>query len=145
MTSSQIISRFQLRIRRKGVALVDTPKGILVVSGRNKIFSLPGGGAEKWESREKAAIRELYEETGLKALNSHFFSSYRGKIWHDHRGNETQNHTKVFIIEVNGVPKPRHEIKHVAYWSSNSKIKITKGTKKIITKYLEESTNTVFR
>ncbi len=43
--------------RRKGVAIVDTNKGILVVAGRSKKFILPGGGAKKWESRKKATIR----------------------------------------------------------------------------------------
>ena len=55
--------------RHRGTAIVDTPNGILVASGRKKIFLLPGGGTErkKKESRRKAAIRELREETGLIA------------------------------------------------------------------------------
>jgi uncharacterized protein (DUF779 family) len=44
-------------MRRKGIAIVDTDIGILVVAGRSKKFSLPGGGAEKWESRNKAFSR----------------------------------------------------------------------------------------
>ena len=48
-----------VKIRRKGVAIVHTNKGILVVSGRRKIFMLPGGGADRGESRRKATIREL--------------------------------------------------------------------------------------
>jgi len=127
-----------VRRRRKGLAIVDTHEGILVVSGKSKIFALPGGGAEKWESRKTATIRELYEETGLHTINSQYFFSYRGKVWHDHRGNETQNHTKVFIIEAKGTPRPRHEIKHVAFWTPNSKIRIIKGTRKIITKYIKQ-------
>ena len=53
-------------IRRKGVAIVDSPKGILVVAGKTKVFHLPGGGTKKGEDRKKAAVRELHEETGLK-------------------------------------------------------------------------------
>ena len=64
------------RIRRKGVAIVDTPKGILVVA-ISDIFILPGGGAKPWENRKKAAIRELYEETGLRTKKiKYLFNCY---------------------------------------------------------------------
>ncbi len=72
--------------RRKGVAIVDTNKGILVVARVNRKFALPGGGAEKWESREKATIRELYEETGLKTKNITYLFRYIGSKWHTHSG-----------------------------------------------------------
>ena len=65
------------RIRKKGIAIVETRKGILVVSGNNKkIFGLPGGGADKGESRRRAASRELREETGLKTKSSKFFTVF---------------------------------------------------------------------
>lgn len=51
--------------RRKGVAIVDTNKGILV-GAIHDTFILPGGGAKLGESRKKATIRELHEEAGLK-------------------------------------------------------------------------------
>ena len=54
--------------RRRGTAIVEFPEGILVVSQGSEYFMLPGGGANKGESRRKAAIRELKEETGLKSL-----------------------------------------------------------------------------
>ena len=54
-----------MRIRRKGVAIVESRKGVLVVAGRREVFALPGGGADKGESRKKATMRELREETGL--------------------------------------------------------------------------------
>jgi len=43
-------------VRRRGTAIVETPNGILVVAGRSKKFMLPGGGAEKRESRKRAAM-----------------------------------------------------------------------------------------
>jgi 8-oxo-dGTP diphosphatase len=127
--------------RRKGVALVDTPKGILVVSDRKKIFSLPGGGANKGESREKATIRELYEETGLKTQKVIYLFSYKGHKWKTHKGKIIINYAKVFLIKTKGIAKPRHEIKHISYYHPNSRIRISGRTKSIINSYLEIKQN----
>ena len=126
-----------IKKRRKGVAIVDTPKGILVVAGRSKKFMLPGGGAKRGESRRKAAIRELYEETGLKAIKVKYLFSYVGRKWHTKKGSIVRNYAKVFLIEAKGNPRPRSEIKYIAFWRPGSKLNITKGTKKIISKYIE--------
>lgn len=59
--------------RRRGTAIVETPKGILVVASSNGVYLLPGGGANDGESRTDADIRELKEETGLIATNTKFW------------------------------------------------------------------------
>jgi len=125
-----------VRIRRKGVALVDTSKGILVVAGRRKIFALPGGGADKGESRKHAAMRELREETGLFTKKRTYLFSYYGGKWHTRKGS-VKNHAKVFLIRAYGHARPRHEIKHIAYWKPGCKLRISSGTEKLIKKYLE--------
>jgi len=125
-------------IRRKGVVIVDTSKGILVVAGRSKRFILPGGGAEKLESRKKAAIRELYEETGLKTKSISYLFRYVGGKWPTYKKELVRNHTKVFLVKTKGIPKPRHEIKYIAYWKPENDINITKGTKLIIEKYVNK-------
>jgi len=123
-----------MRIRRKGVALVDTPGGILVVSGRRKIFTLPGGGADKGETRRRAAMRELREETGLWTVSRKYLFSYVGRVWPTKKG-AVRNHAKVFLIKTKGRARPRHEIKYVAYWKPGSKIKISNKTRELIEKY----------
>jgi 8-oxo-dGTP diphosphatase len=128
-----------MRIRRKGVALVDSKKGILVVSGRSKIFSLPGGGANKNESRKHATIRELEEETGLKTKSIKYLLSYKGKRWHNHKGISVINYVKVFLVKAEGEAKPKNEIKYIFWWKPDSKINISERTKKIIDEYLKNN------
>lgn len=123
--------------RRKGVAIVDTPKGILVVAGRSKKFMLPGGGAEKWESRKRAAIRELKEETNLETKDIRYLFNYTGGKWHTHRGSSIRNLAKVFLVKAKGTARPRNEIKYTAFWKPGSKIHMTSGTKEVIGRYLD--------
>jgi 8-oxo-dGTP diphosphatase len=113
--------------RRRGTAVVDTSKGIVVVSMSGRTYSLPGGGARRGESREKATIRELREETGLIAADCSYLFEYTSfSTCH-----------KVFLINCDGTPEPRHEIKHVAYFNpNNSRITISYTTQKIIDRYL---------
>ena len=110
--------------RRRGTAIVDTPKGILVVSHNNRTFYLPGGGAEKGETRRDAAIRELKEETNLQTLTCKFLFEYESF---------TNSH-KVFLIESNGIAKPSNEIQYVNFFNG-SNIKISNTAWEILEQY----------
>jgi len=125
-----------MRIRKKGLALVETPKGFLVVASKNKIFTLPGGGIDKGESRRRATMRELREETGLRSESVNYLFSYKGNRWADNRGRITINYAKVFLIKVSGKAKPKSEIKYIRYWKPGSKLKISRRTQWIFNKYL---------
>ncbi|NJL43716.1 MAG: NUDIX domain-containing protein [Nitrosarchaeum sp.] len=126
-----------IRKRRRGTAIVETSKGILVTSGRSKIFILPGGGANKGETRTVAAIRELKEETGLTANYVKVLFRYAGRVHKSHSGGFFQDHHTVCLIKADGIPKPKHEIKHIAYYHPDSDIKISKTTQEIIDKFQE--------
>ncbi len=126
------------RRRKKGVAIVKSSKGILLVSGKKRIFTLPGGGAKRGESRKEAASRELREETNLKSKGSKFLFAFRGKEWKDYKGQSVRNHTKVFLVNPKGRARPRNEVKQIAHWKPGSKLKISTGTKRVIKRYLEQ-------
>jgi 8-oxo-dGTP diphosphatase len=114
----------QILKRRRGTAIVDSSSGILVVSHNNRTFYLPGGGAEKGESRKDATIRELKEETNLQTLACKFLFEYESL---------TNNH-KVFLIESTGTAKPSSEIKYIDYFDG-SNLKVSNTAWEIIEQY----------
>ncbi len=126
----------RFRKRRRGTAVVDTSKGILVVSEDGKTYHLPGGAAKNGESRKDAAIRELEEETGLKATEYSYLFDCTSRIHRDIKGGFYQDTHKVYLTKASGVAEPKNEIKHVAY-TTDSNVNLSGTTKKIIAKYLE--------
>ena len=113
--------------RRRGTAILETDKGILLTAMSRGTFLLPGGGANKGESRFRAAIRELEEETGLMANYAKIIFRHES---HSHE------HT-VVLVRAKGTPKPKQEVKYIDYYKPEKNIKISKGTKEIIKKYYE--------
>jgi ADP-ribose pyrophosphatase YjhB (NUDIX family) len=124
-------------IRRRGTAIVDTPKGILIAS-HHKTWLLPGGGANRGESREKAAIRELREETGLRAISCRYLFEYN----EPDDGRRIRNLHKVFLIEAEGKPRPNHhDVHHLAFWKPDCNIKLSPTTTRIVNQYTAEFKN----
>jgi len=121
--------------RRRGTALVETEQGILVTAGRGGVFLLPGGGANRGESRTKAAMRELREETGLKPYYAKYLFRHRGRVSKSHGHGYFQDHHTVCLIKAHGTPSPRHEIKYVAFYKPGSGVRISGITREIIEKY----------
>ncbi len=116
--------------RRRGTAIVETDKGILVASGRSKIFLTPGGGANRKESRMQAAIRELKEETGLEPYVAVALFKFTGPAHKTHQDLHT-----VYYVKAQGKPRPRHEVKHVAYYTPDSDIRLSSSSKEILKRY----------
>lgn len=125
--------------RRRGTAIIETSRGILVASGKRKIFLLPGGGAKKGETRQQAAIRELEEETGLHAHSVKYLFSYKGKPHKSYSGGYFQDHHKVFLVKSYGHCRPRKEIKQLAWYKQDSDICLSQTTREIIEKYQSEA------
>lgn len=122
-------------MRRRGTAIVETPNGILVVADKSGLYLLPGGAARKGESRKNAAIRELKEETGLIATNVKFLFRHMGHLHKSHSCGHFRDHHTVVIVQANGIPLPRNEIKYVNYYLPNSEVRISRTTKEIIDRF----------
>ena len=122
--------------RRCGTAIVEFPEGILVVSQDSESFMLAGGGANKGESRRRAAMRELQEETGLKPLGSKYLFAYKGKLHRNYKGGHFRDYHKVFLIKADGTPTPQREIKRIAFFKEGSCLKLVYSSKEIIEKFL---------
>ena len=120
--------------RRRGTAIVDTAKGILVVSLDGSNFTLPGGGAHRDESRREAAIRELMEETRMKAVSLTPLFEFLGGAHKGPRGGTFRNAHKVFLVTATGTPEPGQEVKRVAYYDGSGP-SLTPSAEKIIAKY----------
>ncbi|MCD6568228.1 MAG: NUDIX domain-containing protein [Dehalococcoidia bacterium] len=125
----------EVKKRRRGTAIVETEKGILVTAGRSKIFLLPGGGANRGEPRIEAAMRELWEETSLKPYYAKYLFRHRGRISKSHGHGYFQDHHTVCLVKAHGNPSPRHEIEYVAFYKPDSGVHISGVTREIIEKY----------
>lgn len=121
-------------VRRRGTAIVEIASGILVVSKDGRVFTLPGGGAHQDESDRDAAMRELKEETDLDATDAVYLFEFLGQTHTGPRGGIFRNAHKVFLTEAKGVPKPRQEIKKVAYYTG-SQPTLTFSARRIIDRF----------
>lgn len=121
--------------RRRGTAIVETEKGILVTAGSSRVFLLPGGGANKHETRMQAAMRELREETGLKPHYIKYLFRHVGRVHKSHGHGYFQDHHTVCLVNANGTPSPHREIKYIAYYKPSSGVHVSDVTREIIEKY----------
>jgi len=82
-----------------GVSVIVIDKGKVLLTKREdfEVWCLPGGGVDSHESVEEAAIREVYEETGLKIKLEKLVGVYSRPHWL-----KDGDHTVVFTAKVVG-------------------------------------------
>lgn len=116
--------------KRRATIIYENEYGILLTRISNEPWLLPGGHAEHREPRIIAAIRELYEETKLKAIDVQYLFDFESTYYHQ----------KVFLIKADGTPVPSHEVSAFNYYHpQNPELfpDISKSSYEIIQKYHE--------
>lgn len=130
--------------RRRGAGIVETPDGIVLVKDR-KYYYLPGGGAERNESRQKAFLRELEEELKIKENLPSYLFDYKGiRKKSFSRKRPFRDYTKIFRISTQQIPVPSHEIKQILYYKKGMKVLMDKDTQRILKKYYRSKLNGIF-
>ena len=88
-----------------------------------------------FDYRKSTKLRELREETELKATSCKYLFEYN----EPEDGRKIRNLHKVFLIKVKeGNAKPHSDVKYIAYWKPGSDLRLSNTTKTIIEKYLFE-------
>jgi len=96
----------------RGVIRDEQGRFLLIKRADNGIWAFPAGGMEIGESMLDCAIRETYEETGLKAVTAVPFALYSGREYtHTNQWDHTYQHIILacLITEVTGDLSPDPE------------------------------------
>jgi 8-oxo-dGTP diphosphatase len=113
---------------RRGTIIFENEKGILLArTGSDELLMLPGGHANHNEPRIMAAIRELHEETKLRAYDVKFLFDFESNSYFH----------KVFLIKAHGEPVVSPpEITFIDYYHPE-KTNIYHSSVRMIEKYLK--------
>ena len=104
----------QPQLRDRATAVVIREGNVLLVHGRSPTFAMPGGGIEPGESADCAAVRELFEETGLVASQTKFLFVLETAIHRHH----------VFLVEAGGEVEMGFEISEFRWWDRKESLPI---------------------
>ena len=110
---------------RRATCIVECEHGILLTETSHDLLLLPGGQANRGESRLEAAIRELKEETNLQAHAAIFLFDHESR----------SNRHKVFYLIASGTPIPMDDAKALYYYDTlpaNKAAKLSPATREII-------------
>ncbi|MCL6706877.1 NUDIX domain-containing protein [Pseudomonas sp. R2.Fl] len=85
-------------------AIVERDGQLLLVKRRNPpaadLYAFPGGRSEPGETLEETALRELFEETGVRGRRPRLFAFYDLRSENDAPGMSTHFHLSVFRVEI---------------------------------------------
>jgi 8-oxo-dGTP pyrophosphatase MutT (NUDIX family) len=116
--------------RNRATAIVTRDEKILLVRDRGRpTYALPGGGIEDDEAPESAVVRELLEETTLKAVAVTHLFRFPGK-YNDH---------EVFHVEAEGDVQISEEIEGFTWWDGIDETPVYPHVKGILDRWRESA------
>ena len=107
---------------RATLVLIRDGKALLARDAGQVHFNMPGGGIEDGESPEKAAVRELREETGMTATNTEWLF-----VW-----DSTAARHHVFRVEAEGEPIKGGEVDELLWWDGTGALATAPHVKVIL-------------
>lgn len=115
---------------------------VLLIKNPSGAWSFPKGNIEKGEEPERTALREVFEETGVKGE----ILDYIGEIsyWYHFRGEKTFKTVKYYLMRyLEGKPRPSWEVKDANFFSVEEAKKLLKykGDREILEKAVRQLRN----
>ena len=115
-----------MKKRSRGTAVVFKEEKVLLVRDRGrKAYSLPGGGIKQGEPVIIAAIRELYEETGLVAKKAVRIKEY------DYEGEHSFHQVCYIEPENYDITLDSKELDDYLWWDMKEELPLFKHVKGI--------------
>ena len=112
-------------LRERATAVVIKEGRVLLVRGKGTDFMMPGGGIDPGEPPIDAVVRELREETGLRATNAQYIFSWDSPI----------NRHRVFRVEAEGdVEIGPEEITDFLWWDQKGHLPTYPHVEAILTR-----------
>jgi ADP-ribose pyrophosphatase YjhB (NUDIX family) len=131
--SASIVPERQI-VRKRGTAIIENGRGILVVSSTNRLFLLPGAGVKEDESRKDAVIRELGNGLGLETKSCRYLFSFD-----EPEDKKLRSLHEVFLVEIEGEIGIRPvEKRRIDFWREDSKLKLGNSSSLIIDRYVRD-------
>ena len=120
--------------------IIETGGGIVLIERKNEPigWALPGGFVDYGESLEKAAVREAWEETGLRVSLMKQLGTY------SEPGRDPRHHTisTVFIATAEGVPKAGDDAGRAVIFQEKNLPLLAFDHAKILADYFRSRTGT---
>ena len=98
--------------------IIHEEKIMLIKRSDNGLWAVPGGLVEVGETLAEAAVRELWEETGIHAQVTKLLGIFDSRLWHS----KTKTHLfhVVFLAETNNlIPKTSIEATEIGFFAEN--------------------------